>query len=239
MRDPGDTTGDSKRRPDEPTEPPNQPKSMSARGGEERVEVRVPRTSKGRMGTTVGPGSYSGTPDMSDDSPRALTPPDKPTQQHSKFPSVELEGERREASSCNVGYTSAKMDASEASGSVEDAGEQPKKPQSTSELERKRSKRKDKENSPSRPGEEPEALAGQTAVPGNTHTYQESPMGDTSGGGGDMNTPSRDTRPGGCRGEQVESRVVEAHSDCHKVLDRAGIDGTHPRSDGNECVMSR
>ena len=47
-RDPGDTTGDGKRRPDEPTEPPDQLKGASARGGEERVEARIQRGHTGR-----------------------------------------------------------------------------------------------------------------------------------------------------------------------------------------------
>ena len=55
--------------------------------------------------------------------------------------------------------------------------------------------------------------------------------------GGDANPPSRDRDPGGHSGGQVELRVVEGGSGRHKVVDRAGYDWIHPRTDGNERVV--
>ena len=46
--DPGDTTGNDERHPDEPTEPPDKPEGMGWRGSEQRVgevELRVSRVS--------------------------------------------------------------------------------------------------------------------------------------------------------------------------------------------------
>ena len=238
-KDPEDTTGDGKRHPDEPTEPPDQPKGASARGGEERVKGRVPTASKGRMGATVRPGSDSGAPDMSDDSPRALTPPNEPAQRRSKSPSVELEGERREASSCDIERTSAETDASEASGSVEDAGEQLKKPQSASEHEHKHSKRKEEQNSPSRPREEPDEARGEAVASGGVQSHLERTRTMENERVVETNALRRDTRSGRHAVELEASRVAEGDWDRANVAKGADHDGICPRSDGNERVVER
>ena len=71
-------------------------------------------------------------------------------------------------------------------------------------------------------------------IPGNPQTHIEGPRGVPSDVGGSPNTPSRDTDPGGHRGEEVESRDVEVVQDYGSVFNSAGYDGTHPRSDGSE-----
>ena len=125
-------------------------------------------------------------------------------------------------------------DASTASEDVEVDGNQPTKLWNASEQVNERSKRKFGEDSPGRPGEEPEEPGGETAVKDDAHTYQGSPRGDTSDGGAGTNAPSRDTGPGGHRGEEEASRVVEGVRDRVKVVNGAGYDGTRPRSDGSE-----
>ena len=77
-------------------------------------------------------------------SPEPLKPPDKPALQRTESPSAELEGESRAASSCDVGPTRDNADASRALEDVEDAREWPTKLPNASELERKRSERKEK-----------------------------------------------------------------------------------------------
>ena len=44
--DPADATGDDERRPDTPTEPPDQPEGTTERGGEQRVEKAESRESR-------------------------------------------------------------------------------------------------------------------------------------------------------------------------------------------------
>ena len=61
------------------------------------------------------------------DSPEPPEPHDESAQQRSKSPSVELEGESRAASSCDVGPTRDEVDASQASGHVEGNLNVPKK----------------------------------------------------------------------------------------------------------------
>ena len=159
--DPGDTTGDDERHPDEPTEPPDQPKGARVRGGEERVEASASESSmskdctdatvelrsdadartdrgdvEGRRQVQGGAENDGGrgsddstTNDASDESrrfvlkalaedkacqrrdrlanesndlPEPPKPPDDPAQRRTESPSVELEGERRAASSCDV-----------------------------------------------------------------------------------------------------------------------------------------
>ena len=48
--------------------------------------------------------------------PEPPKPPNNPAQRQTKSPSIELEGERRAASSCNVECTRTQTDASEAPG---------------------------------------------------------------------------------------------------------------------------
>ena len=58
--DPGDATDDDARHPNEPTKSPDDAESARVRGGEERVEERVPRGLRGRADETVGSDSTMG-----------------------------------------------------------------------------------------------------------------------------------------------------------------------------------
>ena len=60
-KDPGDTTGNSKHRPDEPTEPPDQPKGTSARVREAWVETRGSSMSRDHTGRTTQSGHDTNT----------------------------------------------------------------------------------------------------------------------------------------------------------------------------------
>ena len=104
----------------------------------------------------------------------------------------------------------------------------------TSKRVSKRSKRRVDEDSPGRPGEEPEELSGETAVPGGVHTHQEGPRGDPSDVGGGTNAPSGDTGPGGHRGEEESSRGVEVVRDRKSIVDGAGYDRIRPVGNRNE-----
>ena len=125
-------------------------------------------------------------------------------------------------------------DASTASEDVEADGNQPTKLWNALEQVSERSKRKLGEDSPGRPGEEPEEPGGETAVQDDAHTYQGSPRGVTSDAGGGTNVPSRDRPPGGHLGDQEESRGVEIVRDRANIVDRAGYYGNHPGSEENE-----
>jgi hypothetical protein len=72
--------------------------------------------------------------------------------------SVELVGERRSLPSCDVGPTRSEADMSGASEGVAVDGKQLRKLQQVSEHKHERSKPMDEENSPGRPGEEPDDL---------------------------------------------------------------------------------
>ena len=63
----------------------------------------------------------------SKDLPELPEPPDNPTQRQTQSLSIELEGERRAASSCNVERTRVEAEASEVQGHNGDNGKQPMK----------------------------------------------------------------------------------------------------------------
>ena len=148
-------------------------KDVHERGGKERVKARVLRMSKGCMDMMVGPRSGSGTPDMSDNSPRALTPSDKPVLQRTKSLSTKFEVERRAASSCSVGPIRDKVDGSGVSVHVKNPRDQLKMMQNTLELKHKCSEQKVKEDSPGRPREEPEDLGGKAVASGGVQSHLE------------------------------------------------------------------
>ena len=204
------------------------------RGGKERVEVRVLRASEGRMDTTVGPGGGLGAPDMSDDSPRALTPPDKPAQRHSESPSVKPEEKRRFQSSVEVGPTSAEADASRPSSGDEDAREQPRKPRNASDLERERSERRDEENSPREPRDQLREPDDEVVVSSSPHSIQEGPQALMKQRGVDTNVPSQVIGQGGTLELQGESKVVEGDPDHTKAVKDTKCDWIGPSSiEGN------
>ena len=127
-------------------------------------------------------------------------------------------------------------DTSVAPWSVEDVGKMPRKLRKVSEPEREHSKRRCQGYSPRRAQGDPDNLGGETVVPDDLYTYQEGPTGGTSEDSGETSASDRDTKPGGCRGEQVESRGTEGDSDCASAIDRAELDGIGPGSDRDEHV---
>ena len=98
---------------------------------------------------------------------------------------------------------------------------------STSELERKRSERREDENSPSRPGEEPYDPVGETVAPGGVHDVQECPRNV------ETNALRQDTRSGGHAVELEASKVVEGDRDSAKVVGDAECDWIGPSNDCN------
>jgi hypothetical protein len=84
----------------------------------------------------------------SSDSPEPPKPPDEPAQRPTQSPSVELEEERRAASSCDVERTIANADASGAPEDDGDDRERPMKLQTTLERVRESSERKGRDDSP-------------------------------------------------------------------------------------------
>ena len=110
----------------------------------------------------------------------------------------------------------------------------PKKLREVSEPERERSKRRTRENSPRSTRDELHDPGGDMIVPDDPSTYQEGPTGRTSEDGGETSALDRDTRPGGCRGEQVESRGVKGDWSHQTVADSAEIDGIGPGNERNE-----
>ena len=162
---------------------------------------------------------------------------DEPARPENEPPSVELEGERNAVTSCEVGRTGGETDVPGTSECIEADGNQPTKLKNTSEREHGRSKQRSRKYSPGRPGEEPEAPGGETAVQDDAQTYQDGPIGEGNQRVDDANALCRDTWPGGQMGELEGSRGVEVVRDRVKVVDGAGYDLIHPRTDGNERVV--
>ena len=163
-------------------------------------------------------------------------PPDKPAQRCSKSPSIKLEGERRAASSCNVERTSGDTDMSGVLTSIKETGEQPKKLSSTSELEREHLERRDKENSPDRPREEPVDPGSEPVTPGSVHDIQERPrnVGNKRIDGTDA--PCQDTGPGWVLEVQGEPKVIKGNPDSEEVVNSAEYDWIGPSNDQNERI---
>ena len=173
--------------------------------------------------------------DVPEDPPVPPPPPDRPANASDEPPIVELEGEKKSTASCDNAPTRAKADASGASEGIDDSN-RPMKLRNMSEHQRERSKTRSQENSPGRPGEEPDEPGGEAAVPRDVHSTQEGPRYDSDGGGGETSTSRRGNGPRGQLGLQGDSRVVEGVRDRRNVVDSAGYDRIRPRSDGNERV---
>ena len=123
------------------------------------------------------------------------------------------------------------------SGSVEDVGKRPKKLSNTSECERKRSKRRSRQHSPGRPGEEPDEPGGETVVQGDVQSPPERHRGGTNDNGIETKPSSLDTEPRHHLGEPEVSRGVEGVRDRGTVVDDAEHDQTCPRADGSERIV--
>ena len=170
-------------------------------------------------------------------SPTPPEPPNKPALQHSESPSTRLEGERNEASSCDAKRTSTKKDTSEASGSIEDAGEQSKKLWNMSECEHECTKRGIGQNSLGRLGEEPEELGTESVVPGSVHDIQEGPRRVSNEHFIKMNVLCQDTGPEGHEVKLEVSKDVEGNLDHVNVVNNIEHNGTHPSSNRNKHVI--
>ena len=83
-----------------------------------------------------------------DKPPTPPAPPNEPTQRYNQSPSVELEEERRAASSCDVEHTMGKTETSGVLDSAEDDWNQSMKLRNTSERVSKSSKQKGRKHSP-------------------------------------------------------------------------------------------
>jgi hypothetical protein len=136
-------------------------------------------------------------PGLSPEPPPPFTSPDEPARVENEPPSIELEGERRDVASCDVERTGGEADVSRASEGVEVDGNRSKKLWSASEHDRDRSKRINEENSPGRPGDEPDEPGGEAAVPGDVHSTQERPRCETSDVVDNTNASRRGEGPGG------------------------------------------
>lgn len=169
--------------------------------------------------------------------PTPPEPPNKPALQHSESPSTRLEGERNKALSCDAKRTSTKKDTSEASGSIEDAGEQLKKLWNMSECEHKHSKRGIGRDSLDRLGEEPGELGTKLAVPGSVHDIQEGPRRISNEHFIKMNVLCQDTGPEGHEVKLEVSKHVEGNSDHVNVVDNTEHNGTHSSSNRNKHVI--
>ena len=119
----------------------------------------------------------------------------------------------------------------------EDAREWPKKLRGTLECVSKRSELKENEDSPGRPGDEPDKLGGDMAAPGDFQTSQRCPRNVSNERVDQTDAPGRDRSPGGHRGEQEESEVIEGVRDHETVANHAGYNRKHPRSDGSTRVV--
>ena len=75
---------------------------------------------------------------------------------------------------------------------------------------------------------------GETAVPGGIHNVQEGPRRVRNERADETDAPHRARGPGSHRDLQEESEVVEGDPDRTKVVDSAGHDGEHPRSNRSE-----
>ena len=163
-------------------------------------------------------------------------PQHSPQPQPLPIPPDELAERRNEPPSCDHAPTEDEADAAGVSECVEDHEKRPKNLENVSEPERERSKRRCRGYSPRRARGDPDDPGGETAAPGGPRTYQEGPIVGSSEGGGEMSASDRDTRPGGCRGEQVESRGFKGVRDHRKGVDGAELDGIRPGSKRNERV---
>ena len=213
--------------PDETAIPQNEPPSVELEG------ERIPYPSCDD-GPTSDDADVTGVSRGVEDAgrlPRKLWGASLQAQEHSR-PMEEENSPEGAQSDPNDPEDSA--DTSAAAWAFEDVVKRPKKLREASERVSERSEDDSEKYSPGRPGEEPDEPDGETVVPGDVHSTREGPIGVTSDVGGGMNAPSRDTCPGGHRGEDASSRGVEGVRDRANVVDRAGYDGKNPRSEENE-----
>ena len=119
---------------------------------------------------------------------------------------------------------------SPAPGSVEDVGKRPKKPKNALERIREQSERREGEELTQGAQTNADEPGSETTAPGDAHTYQEGPIGDTNERVNGTNAPSRDTGPGGRLEVQEESKDVEGNPDSANVVDSAVYDGKRPKS---------
>ena len=144
------------------------------------------------------------------------------------------EGDSPEGALDELDAPGDKADASPASGRVEDDGERPMRLRNASERISQRSKRRSQKDSPEEARGDPDEPGGETVVPGGLQAYQEGPTSGASEDGGETSASDRDTGPGGHRGEEESSRVVEGESDRESVVDRAEYDRIRPIGDRDE-----
>ena len=132
------------------------------------------------------------------------------------------------------GDPSSEADASRASGRAEETREKPTKLHNASVQVRERSKERTRQNSPSRPGEEPEEPDDEAVIPGDLQNDPEHPRSVSNKRVDRTNAPCRRNGPGGHLGEPEASRGVEGVWDRETVVDGAKHDGMCPSSRGNE-----
>ena len=120
--------------------------------------------------------------------PDPPAPPDKPASQQNVPLSIELEGERRLVMSSEDACISDEVDASGASGHIEDARKWPKNLWNVSECVREQLEQRGKENSPRRAPDEPYNPGGKAAIPGGVHDVQECPRSVSSECANEMDT---------------------------------------------------
>ena len=161
----------------------------------------------------------------------------KPTRPENKPLNIELEGEKMNLASCNEECDGDNADISAASGSIQDDRKHPKKLHKMSEHVSECLKSRSRGHSPRKAWGDPDDLGGEMAAPGGPYTYQEGPIGGLSDDSGKMSVLDQDTWPGGCRGEQVESRGFKGIWDCRQGVDSAEHDRKCPRSNGNTHTM--
>ena len=136
-----------------------------------------------------------------------------------------------------LGNPSSEADASRVSGRAEETREKPTKLHNTSVQVRERSKERTQQNSPSRPGEEPEEPDDEAVIPGDPQNNPEPPRSVSDERVNRTNAPCRRNGPGGHLGEPEASRGVEGVQDRGMVVDDAKHDGMCPSSHGNECEV--
>ena len=162
--------------------------------------------------------------------PRKLRGTSVQAQEHSKPMEEEYSSEGAQSDPNDLEDSA---DTSAAAWTFEDVVKRLKKLREASERISECSEDGSKKNSPSRPGEKPEGLSSETAIPDSVHGVQERPRRVGNEHVDEMNAPCRDRPPGVHRVRQVESRGVETESDRKRVVYRAECDGICFRSDGN------
>ena len=134
----------------------------------------------------------------------------------------------------NRGDPSGHAHTSGVPGRIEDVGKRPRKLRNASKHVRKRSERRNPEDSPSRPRVGPEDPGGETVAPGGVHIVQERPQGVRNERADGTDAPCQDTGPGGHLEVQGDSKGVEVDPDRHEVVEGAEHDGKRPKSEEDQ-----